>query len=56
MSGGWQDWLALSLAVAFTAGCVLLAWLQSGGDLEAAQHELVLDELWLDGDDWLEAA
>lgn len=52
---GRADWLALALALTFTAACILVGWRSSGDDLEAAQRDLDVDELWLDGDDWIEA-
>ena len=54
MSGAWQDWLALGLALAFTAACIFGAVRATDEAVEAANHEAVLDELWGPDEDWIE--
>jgi hypothetical protein len=54
VSGDWTQWLLLALGLAFMVACVVMAGRANRDDLEAAQHELYLDELWGPDEEWIE--
>lgn len=48
------QWIALTLALAFTVLCVVLACSMNADDLADAQHEVELDDMWGPDEEWIE--